>query len=59
MVIAERVGHESTGLIQTVYSASCPTPKIAPGRSSTTHGLRKRAPDWVWMSDRSGQKLHL
>ena len=55
-MIAERVGHESTSLIQTDYSTSCRTTKIAPGRSSTTRGLRKRAPTRVWIFDRSCQK---
>ena len=54
----ERVGHESTSLIQTVYSISCQTTKIAPGRSSTTRGLPK-PPTRVWMSDRSYQKMRV
>jgi hypothetical protein len=45
MVIAERVGHESIDSIQTVYSTSCRTTRIAPDRPTTTRGLRKRAPD--------------
>ena len=57
MVIAERVGHESTSLIQTVYSTSCRTTKIASGQVIDDGGLRKRPhPTWVWMSDRSAEK---
>src|SRR5919107_743304 len=44
VVIAERVGHESTSLIQTVYSTSCRTTKIAPGRPLTSRGCGSGGP---------------
>ena len=59
MVIAERVGHESTSLIQTVYSTLMPEYEDRIRQVIDDGGLRKRPhPTWVWMSDRSCRKKH-